>query len=460
MWSPPLPAGTAPVYERLVAALAGDIAAGVLSPGDRLPPHRDLAFRLGVGVGTVTRAYAEAERRGLLAGHVGRGSFVAAARADGARALDGSIDFARSLPPLAPARQHMAAAMGRLARRPELADRLGYAPPGGFEADLTAGADWLRRIHDWPDLTSGRLISCSGAQQAVAVALGVVCRPGDAVIAEAATFAGLKSLAAHMNYRLIPATLDAEGLTPEALDRAVADSGARVAYVLPTQNPTARVMGQARRRQIVEVARRRDLILVEDDLYGAYAGGLGLAAKTPLAALAPERVLFVSALSKSIAPGLRVGWLALPDSGDWRGRALGVLHAIALGAPTLGGLIAAGWIEDGTAEAILMANRCELEARTALSLEILGPAAERPAMPGSPHLWLPMDELEAERVAGRAMRNGVELTPPDGPILDRAAMAGLRLCLGGAPDLVTLERGLRTVKAALSPAAAANRTLI
>ncbi|HEY2659281.1 MAG TPA: PLP-dependent aminotransferase family protein [Caulobacteraceae bacterium] len=460
MWSPTLPSGAAPVYERLTAALAADIAAGVLKAGDRLPPHRDLAFRLGVGVGTVTRAYAEAERQGLLAGHVGRGSFVAASRADSARPADGPIDFARSLPPLAPARQHLAAAMTRLARQPELADRLGYAPPGGFEPDLVAGAVWLRRIHDWQDLEDGQLICCSGAQQAVAVALGVAARPGDTVIAEAATFAGLKSLAGHMDYRLVPAAMDNQGLTPEGLECAAAESGAKVAYVLPSQNPTGRVMGEARRRQIVQIARRQDLILVEDDLYGAYAGGLGVASLTPLAALAPERCLFVSALSKSVAPGLRVGWLVLPRSGDWRDRALGVLHAIALGGPTFGGLIANGWIEDGTADAILIANRRELKTRTARALEILGAAAERPAMPGSPHIWLPMDELEAERVAGRALRNGVELTPPDGPVLDRGAMAGLRLCLGGAPDLATLERGLMAVKAALSPAAAANRTLI
>ena len=460
MWSPTLPTGAAPVYERLTAALAADIAAGVLKAGDRLPPHRDLAFRLGVGVGTVTRAYAEAERKGLLAGHVGRGSFVAATPVDGARPVDGPIDFARSLPPLAPARQHLAAAMNRLARRPELADRLGYAPPGGFPVDLAVGAAWLRQVHDWPGLQASRLVSCSGAQQAVAVALGLACHPGDAVIAEAATFAGVKSLAGHMDYRLAPAAMDAEGLTPDGLDRAAAESGAKAAYVLPTQNPTGRVMGEARRRQIVAVARRRDLILVEDDLFGAYAGGFDLPPRTPLAALAPERTLFASALSKSVAPGLRVGWLVLPDAGDWLGRALSVLHAIALGGPTFGGLIATGWIEDGIAEAILKANREELRRRTDLALDILGEAAERPAMAGSPHVWLPMNELEAERVAGRALRSGVELTPPDGPILDRAAMAGLRLCLGGAADLLTLERGLRAVKTALSPGAAANRTLI
>ncbi|WP_099447352.1 GntR family transcriptional regulator [Caulobacter sp. B11] len=75
-WSPVLPAGDAPIYERLVELLRADIASGRLAAGARLPPQRDLAHRLGLGLGTVTRAYVEAEKAGLVEAHVGRGSFV------------------------------------------------------------------------------------------------------------------------------------------------------------------------------------------------------------------------------------------------------------------------------------------------------------------------------------------------------------------------------------------------
>lgn len=454
-WNPTVPEGDEPVYERLVTALGEDIASGALAAGDRVPPQRELAFRLGLGVGTVTRAYAEAERRGLLICQVGRGSFVAGHSQD-ASATEGPIDLTRSLPPLAPSAARIAAALTRAAKDPRAIARLAYAPAAGFPEDCEAGAAWLKQVHDWDELEAERLVCCSGAQQAVAVALGIAARPGEAVIGEAATFAGLKSLAGLMDYRLVAAAMDGEGLTPEGLDRAAAESGARLAYVLPTQNPTARLMGGQRRRDIVEVARRRDLVLVEDDLYGAYAGGFGLPRHASLAALAPERVLFVSALSKAVAPGLRLGWLALPVGHEWRARALSALHAIALGGPTLGALIGGGWIADGTAAAILAENRRELAARTALALEVLGPAVERPAVAAFPHVWLPLSELDAERVAGRTLRAGVELTPADGPILPGGGMAGLRLCLGGAPDLVTLERALVVVKQALGAAAAAD----
>jgi len=84
-WTPAIPEGAAPLYERLVAALRADIASGALAAGARLPPQRDLAYRLGVGLGTVTRAYVEAEKAGLVSAHVGRGSFVnASGRLSGA----------------------------------------------------------------------------------------------------------------------------------------------------------------------------------------------------------------------------------------------------------------------------------------------------------------------------------------------------------------------------------------
>ncbi|MFZ0269018.1 GntR family transcriptional regulator, partial [Caulobacter sp.] len=80
-WTPTLSPGDAPLYERLLDALREDIASGALSDGARLPPQRDLAHRLGLGLGTVTRAYVEAEKAGLVQAHVGRGSFVRGATA-------------------------------------------------------------------------------------------------------------------------------------------------------------------------------------------------------------------------------------------------------------------------------------------------------------------------------------------------------------------------------------------
>lgn len=290
------------MYARIVEALAADIDRGELARGARLPTQRALAEAVGVGIGTVTRAYAEAEARGLIDAVVGRGSFVARSRppAQG----DGLIDLSRNVAPMAPAAAALRNVVAALPRRSDLAERLDYAPDAGLPADRRAGAEWLRRAANFGRADERRLIVTTGAQQAIAVALGALCRPGDAVIVEAATFNGVKLIAAQMGLRLIPAAMDREGLTPQALEQAAAESGARVAYLQPFQNPTARVMGLPRRREIVEASRRRGLTLVEDDLYGPHVAELGL---PPLAELAPDRVAYVSGLSKNSRPACGPG---------------------------------------------------------------------------------------------------------------------------------------------------------
>jgi len=456
-WTPTLPPGDAPLYERLLDALRADIASGVLSDGSRLPPQRDLAHRLGLGLGTVTRAYVEAEKAGLIQGHVGRGSFVRGEPAAPRPVpLAGPINLAQNIAPQRAAADHLAEAMTRLRRRPDLLDHLGYAPMAGSDVQRRAGAAWLARSGGLAGADWTRLICCAGAQQGLALALGALARPSDTVMCEASTYQGVKAIAEYGGLRLKGLAMDAEGVRPDALEAAARD-GARVATLLPTlQNPTGRIMSLRRREDIVAVARKHDLWLVEDDIYAVYAGPDH---PPPLAVLAPERVFHVSGVSKSLAPGLRAGYLIVPP-GDHLERVLRTVRALAYAPPAFGGLIATQWIEDGTADLIAAAGVAETTARLAMALEILGSAAERPASPASPHLWLPMGELEAERVAGRALRGGVDVTPPGAPVVVPGLETGVRVCLGPAADRDELERGLRVVAAALTGADERARAVI
>jgi DNA-binding transcriptional MocR family regulator len=442
-WRPEIGDGEAPAYQRIVEALAADIDRGALSPGARLPTQRALAHRLGLGIGTVTRAYTEAGQRGLIDGVVGRGSFVAATTTP---TSDGTIDLARNLPPMAPSRAALRAAMTALARRGDLAERLDYAPDGGFAADRRAAAAWLARAANFPDADPARVIMTSGAQQGIFVALAAACRPGEALIVEEATFHGAKLAAAQAGLPLVPAGMDAEGLTPDALAKAAAESGARTAYVQPYQNPTARVMSLPRRRAIVETAARAGVLLVEDDLYGPIVGELGL---PPLARLAPADVAYVSGLSKSLGPGLRHGFLMLPDR--LVAAAHDVLRVAAFGPPSFSAPIGTHWIESGEAFDILDAVRAELADRAALASRLLAGLIERPQSAATSHLWAPVGELDAERIAGAALRAGVRLTSPAAPFVEGVPASGLRICLGAAPDARTLERGLTVVAALLQP---------
>ena len=441
-WAPTVEQGSDPLHARLQRTIARDISAGRLAPGDRLPTHRDLAYRLGIGIGTVTRAYAEAETQGLVTSHVGRGTFVAA-QPVARSGHDGPLDLAHNLAPAAPSEGRIKAAIATIGRRRDLATHLTYAPSAGFDTHRRAGAAWIEATSGLrPDWT--RLIVTAGAQQAMSLLFGCLCRHGDGVLVEAATYVGMRSCADQAGLRLHGVAMDHEGLDPGALDRAASETGARVLYTLPTlQNPTGRLMSPARRDAIARVARKRDLWIVEDDIYAAYVRP----APQPLASLVPERTFLISGVSKVLGPGLRTGYLVVPSK-DWFDRLGRATRAACYAPPTFGSLIATQWIEDGSAAALVDEVNTEVAARRVMAESLLGDLADQAAGDG-PHLWLPLPEYDAERVAGQVQRHGIEVTPPTAPIVDRALASGLRLCLGAVRERSALARALETIASAV-----------
>lgn len=446
-WQPEIADGGGPIYERLIGALQDDVRAGRLAPGDRLPPHRDLAHRLGLGVGTVSRAYVEAERRGLVSSHVGRGTFIAdRAAADTVCDEPGLIDMAHNVPSTATARHEIGEALNRLRHRPGIAEAMGYAPPEGHAAIRRAGASWLQRRHGVARASADRLIQTNGGQHALALAFAALARPGDTILCEAATYPGIRTLADHAGYALRGVAMDARGLDPEALARAARDTGAKVLTVLPTlQNPTTITLDAARRAEIVAVARAHALTIVEDEAYRVLADA---DAPDGFAALAPERTIMVAGLSKSVAPGLRLGFVLPPEGGEedgLRDRLLRGIRALGYSPSSLGGLVFGQWEEDGIADRIADDGIAEATVRSALARDILGAALAAPGAGRSLHLWMPMPLVEAERLCARALRAGIALTPPDAPMVDDAAPSGVRLCLGAVGSRAVLEGALRTI---------------
>ncbi|KYO51039.1 PLP-dependent aminotransferase family protein [Tistrella mobilis] len=434
-WTPRLAAGDGALAERLAAALADDIARGRIAPGDRLPAHRDLAWRLEIGLGTVTRAYALLERRGLVVPERGRGMFVAVPPAQPA----GPVDLCVNTPPRMLDTQALRASLARLAARIDMSGFGSYTPSAGTPQHRAMMARWLAR--DRLELPPSRLMLTSGAQHALAVAIATTTggRPGT-ILTESLTYPGIITIARHAGHRLQPVMADDQGMCPDALDRALHTAlrdgrpGQRLIYVTPTlHNPTAASMSRARREAISGVAAAHDAVIVEDDVYGVFAAG----DMPPLTALAPDRCLYVSGLSKSLSPGLRIGALAVPPA--FLEAAADALAAGATMAPPLGCLLMESWLEDGTAEAVEQAVRAESRARTALARRLLGKHVAPQETPGF-HIWLPMPRPRAEALAMAAAARGIRVTPPSAPMVDDrpGAPAGLRLCLGGpSPEALT-----------------------
>ncbi len=447
LWRPDFAQTSGPLFERVLGALVGDIQKGILPPGTRLPPQRELALATGISLGTVTRAYAEAERRGLVHAHVGRGSYVADGGAPVLATSDGPIDLCHNIPPNGPARAEIRRLAQALSSQSAFAELLDYTPVFGLDAHRAAMADWLIQHAGMENAHARSAILSGGTQQAMALAHGAVARPGDVVLCENLTFYGMRALADFAGYRLYGVKMDEQGLCPEALDRAARKTEARVIYVLPTlQNPTARIMGASRRAAIVEVARRHDLWIIEDDVYGYF--GKSHPGYVPLSVLAPERSFYLGGLSKILAPGLRVGFVVPPTGGRHNDLIARQLRATTYTANGLGAAVVAHAIRSGLADQIAENVLTEARERLMLAKEMLGAAVEISAVDSALHVWAPLSELAAERVAGRTLRHGVEVTPPGSANVGEGP-SGLRLCLGGAQSRDQLRHALQIVADAL-----------
>src|SRR5580658_4813588 len=448
VWLPKLDPGSDSIYARIVAALERDLRLGAIDSGARLPPQRTLAEHLNVSVGTVTKAYLEAERRGLVHAHVGRGTFVSESgsqRMAGEGARDRVIDLALNVAPHeAAARRLLSTPTGR--RNSDLLDGLTYSPAAGLETHRRAAATWLSRVAcyepEWE-----RLLMTAGAQQAMSLVFGSLCRPKDTVLCEAATFFGMRRLAEHRDYKLHGVQMDEEGLRPDALERAVRSTGAKVLYTMPTvQNPTSRTMGSGRREEIARIVRRHKLWVVEDDTYALFAPR-AQKSLLPLASILPEQCFYLASISKSLSTGLRVGFLHCP-AGPHFDALVKAVQATVYTLPSLGGVFFSRWVNDGSVFEIADAVKAEIERRVSLAKTLLGNqiASE---IRLAPHFWLPMPELEAERLAGRALRAGVAVTAPGPAIVRPDLISGLRVCLGAASDMADLTLGLERLRSVL-----------
>jgi DNA-binding transcriptional MocR family regulator len=257
----------------------------------------------------------------------------------------------------------------------------------------------------------------------------------------------MRRLAEHRGYKLHGVQMDEEGLRPDALERAVKSTGAKVLYTMPTvQNPTSRTMGSGRREEIARIVRRHKLWVVEDDTYALFAPRAAKAL-CPLVTLVPEQCFYLASVSKSLSPGLRVGFISCP-AGPHFDALVKAVQATVYAPPAFGGVLFSRWVNDGSAFEIADAVKAEIERRVSLAKTMLGDqiASE---IRLAPHFWLPMPELEAERLAGRALRAGVAVTAPGPAIVRPDLISGLRVCLGAASDIAELTVGLERLRSVL-----------
>ncbi|MFJ2387140.1 aminotransferase-like domain-containing protein [Pseudomonas koreensis] len=431
-------------YKTLVDAYAADIRAGRLAPGTRLPTHRELAAREGLALVTASRVYAELEAMGLVSGETGRGTFVRETSLSPGQGIDqkdvavGMIDLNFNYPALPGQADLLRSALRQLALSGDLEALLRYQPHAGRQHERASIAQHLRDRGVQVD--AGQILIVNGAQQGLAVSLMALLKPGDVIAADALTYSGFKVLAEALHLEVVAIPLGEHGPDLAALEKLCRSRSVRAVYSMPTlHNPLGWVTPLEQREQLVALARRHDLTIIED---AAYAFLVENPPRT-LVDLAPERTVYVSGLSKNIATGLRVGFIAapLPEVPALER----IIRATTWNTPGVMTALACGWLDDGTVSLLEQQKRHDAKARQRLAAEMLQ-GLTCIGHPSSYFLWLPLPEdVRADQIVVELMHEQISVTTAEPFAVSAHVPHAIRLALGSVP-MAVLRQALITVR--------------
>ncbi|MBO6815570.1 MAG: PLP-dependent aminotransferase family protein [Rhizobiaceae bacterium] len=400
-WLPSLEKSGNPLYIELADAIEHDIESGKLPPGTKLPPQRNIAFDIGVTVGTISRGYALARERGLVSGEIGRGTYVL----DKAGVLD------RTGTMLAPHAVLSKPGTNKTARHDVI--NFGYASAMDVGQDTTIAhvasgiaegqpkkvMDYIRDIPDsWTEagrkwLSTGgwtpdheTVIPTNGAHAGIMAAIVSITAPGDKVAFEGLTYCSVARSTALLGRRIAIAEFDEAGLIPEAFERLCAQQHPKVLYLMPAvQNPTLARLSRERRKAIGEIAHRYNVWIIEDFIYGPLVDD----DCEPIAHFAPDRTFHVGGLSKAVSAGIRAGWIACPPRYAAR---IANAHKLMSGGGSF-------WLKEMASQIVLSGDadrvrheiRRETEKRSALARKVLGDhdIVSRDSLP---YMWIRLPE--------------------------------------------------------------------
>ncbi|AYD01252.1 PLP-dependent aminotransferase family protein [Neorhizobium sp. NCHU2750] len=398
-WLPDLREGSGPIYIRLADEMEKAIGTGDLAAGSKLPPQRNLAYDIGVTIGTISRAYSLLHERGLVSGEVGRGTYVLSRSESaphpghdpvtsslaGTRPLNtpaGKIRFDSTAAPEIGQSETIASIVSDI-----LTDRahdvVSYTR--GFpEHWQEAGRRWLS-YGDWAPQAEA-VVPTLGAHAGIMAIISVLTNPGDRIVFEHLTYSQVSRAVGLIGRRISLVDSDRQGVSPDDFERVCVQEHPKIAFFMSSaQNPTLATMPFDHRKAIAEIARRHNVWLIEDNLYGAMNKK-----EIPLiAAFAPERTFVVDGLSKSVSAGIRGGWVACPAHFAQRVR---VAHKMMTGGlPFMLAELAARLVLSGEAENIWNRCRAEINTREALARQTLA-GYDFNSNPDIPFLWLKLPD--------------------------------------------------------------------
>ncbi|MBS4217463.1 PLP-dependent aminotransferase family protein [Bacillus sp. FJAT-49711] len=310
-WKPSIDKTKKPIYKELSRKLEQDILNGLLLPGTKLPPQRELADYLDLNLSTISKAFKACELKGLLSAIVGSGTFVSYDALSNAYLLEDTkpkhlIEMGATLPDNA-SYEPLLLQLKSMIQDTDYEKWFSYGRAGGSLWQKDAAIKLIRR--GGFETSVDHILFANGGQNAIAATLASLCKPGDRIGVDQHTYPGLKTVAAMLSVQIIPIKSENYEMSPSAFEEACKNENIKGIYLIPDyHNPTASFMSVKKRKVIAEIAKKYNQFIIEDASYH-------LLHENPLravASFAPEQVIYIASLSKSIAPGLRLAYVSVP----------------------------------------------------------------------------------------------------------------------------------------------------
>lgn len=399
-WLPDLSQGKGPLYLRLADRIESGIAEGALAPGAKLPPQRNLAFDIGVTIGTVTRAYAVARERGLVSGEVGRGTYVRGVpeTTSGRDILPGEEHLLSGkfdqLPRPGKLRMDSTSApdIGQSELIRHAVSRIALAHPdkiGDYTREVRgewreAGRQWLATDSWAPEARN--VVPTVGCHAAIMAVIAVATAPGDRIAFEHLTYSSISRSANLIGRRSVVFGNDENGADPEDFERLCAQQHPKMVFLMPAlQNPTLSTMPVERMQAIADIARRHNVWIIEDSIYGTLMDPKPVT----MAEIAPDRTFHVGGLSKAVSAGVRGGWVACPA--HFAPRIQTAHKMVTGGIPFILAELSADMVLSGEADRLRAEVRRELVQREALARKVFAGLDFR-SHRHAPYIWMKLPE--------------------------------------------------------------------
>lgn len=434
-------------YKKLVHAIAQNIEDGSLPDGTKLPPQREVSQALNISVQTVSNAYKELERDGIIRCEVGRGSFVSHSMTEQVSSY--MLDYNEySIADFSIARIIHTAEHDRVWQQTctDLANEIEHPwmrdcrPIAGFEHHRAVGISWISKMG--VSATLDTIMITNGASHAIFLALAALAGSGDTVVCGKLTDHSVIGAAHVLGFNLKGLDIDEYGIRPDHFEDLCANEKITAIVCIPNMhNPTGAIMPESRRKAIARIAQKYGVYIIEDDVYGHLLDKPHPA----ISHYAPDISFYCTSFVKSVMTGLRTGYINVPTR--FILRINGILRVNSwMGTPLLAE-VATRWVEDGSAQHLIEVQKQALAVRHKMVAEILGDYINYHHN-ASLSVWVNIpSRWTGTKLAEILRRRGIAITLPEPfSVRQNHNQNAFRLCLGADMDNDEMYRALTEIR--------------